>query len=117
AAAKAFWSAAAVFAFTDWIPCWARASTSLMSRLFLAVRSSSSLVLLIIGAAWLRTYFLVEQPALKTTTPASTTVMARLNVKFISFGSFKLRQNLANLGGCGPGKSFVGEGIPVASSN
>src|SRR5215831_2020369 len=101
------------------MPCCARASTSLMSLLFLAVRSSSSFVLFMRGAVWLRTYFLVEHPALKTTTPASTTVMARLIVKFICFGSFKLGQlrgttpriqKQHSLGGpgCGPGKSFRG---------
>src|SRR5436190_2217769 len=55
-----------------------------MSREFLAVRSSSSLVLLITGAASLRTYFFVAHPALNTmAAPATITSSERLVGKFI----------------------------------
>src|SRR3974377_737789 len=46
------------------MPCWALPSTSLMSREFFAVMSSSSPILLLIGVIWFWTYFLVAQPKL-----------------------------------------------------
>src|ERR1700756_3253505 len=56
------------------MPACTRASTSLMSWLFFAVRSSSSLVLLISGVVSLRTYFLLAQPRVEAIANASMNV-------------------------------------------
>src|SRR5581483_8764081 len=53
------------------MPAWARASTSLIALVFCAVRSSSSLVLLIIGVVCSLTYFLLAQPTDATMLAAS----------------------------------------------
>src|SRR5947209_9051286 len=60
------------------MPCCARVSVSRMSRLVLAVNSSSSLVLLMTGCASLRTYFFVAHPVLASKlAPVTIRIRAR----------------------------------------
>src|SRR5258708_33925836 len=58
-----------------------------MSFVFRAVRSSSSLVLLITGAASLRTYFLVAHPALNTMAAPATRTSNDFILKLLNPGS------------------------------
>src|SRR5215831_11535792 len=77
------------------MPAWARASTSLMALVFCAVRSSSSLVLLMSGVVCSLTYFLLVQPTDSATLAASAmTKEARFivggllpHLKFLDLGN------------------------------
>src|ERR1700722_5333569 len=76
------------------MPCCERLSTSRISRVFFAVRSSNSLTLFTVGVTSLRTYFLEAQPTVSSRTIATATA-ARLK-RFIKLGSLlsaiKVRQ-------------------------
>src|SRR5580700_12007547 len=54
----ACWSASLALAEASWMPCWARASTSLICFELFAVSSSSSFTRSRMGSVWRCTYFL-----------------------------------------------------------
>src|SRR3954454_22092634 len=79
------------------MPACARASTSLIALEFWAVRSSSSLVLLIIGVVCSLTYFLLAQP----TDAAMLAARTKANeVRFMCGGLLPLFLKHKNLGSC-----------------
>src|SRR5947208_6132574 len=77
------------------MPACARASTSLIALEFWAVRSSSSLVLLMIGVVCSLTYFLLAQPTVATMLATSANAN---EVRFMYGGLLPLLSFSQNLG-------------------
>src|SRR5215469_15802921 len=76
------------------MPCCALLSVAWISLVFLAVMSSSSPILLLIGAIWFRTYFLVAQPTLERRLIATTdTKTVRFMVELLANKNYALRKS------------------------